>query len=99
MGLQYQGEAPDLGAFETTSPASVIVNQHPIVSISSPLNNASFTSPASITVDASASDADGSITKVEFFQGNVKIVEKLTTPILTHERVPEDLVFNGDSHR
>jgi len=90
VGLQYQGEAPDLGAFETTSPASVIVNQHPIVSISSPLNNASFTSPASITVDASASDADGSITKVEFFQGNVKIGEKLTTPYsYTWKEVPE----------
>ncbi len=36
----------------------------PLVSITSPANGASFTSPADVTVNATASDADGSITKV-----------------------------------
>jgi hypothetical protein len=92
VGLPYQGETPDLGAFETTPPAAAVVNQQPVVSISSPLKNASFTSPASVTVEASASDPDGAIIKVEFFHGNVKIGEKMTTPYtVTWGEVPEGI--------
>jgi hypothetical protein len=45
-------------------------NQLPTVSITSPANGANFTAPASITIQANASDADGTITKVDFFQGS-----------------------------
>jgi hypothetical protein len=55
-------------------------NQAPAVSITSPANNASFTAPASITVSANASDADGSISKVEFFQGATKLGEDTSSP-------------------
>jgi len=90
VGLPYRGEAPDLGAFETAPPAPGVANQPPVVSISSPSKSASFTSPASITIDASASDPDGAIIKVEFFQGNVKIGERVTTPYsITWKEVPE----------
>jgi len=41
----------------------------PTVSITAPANNASFTTPANITLTASASDSDGSISKVEFYNG------------------------------
>lgn len=33
-----------------------------------PANNATFTAPATITIDATASDTDGTISQVEFFQ-------------------------------
>lgn len=55
-------------------------NMSPTVSITSPTNNASFTAGADITIDASASDTDGTITKVEFFQGTIKLGEDLTSP-------------------
>jgi len=45
-------------------------NQNPSVSISSPGNGASFTAPASIIINANASDPDGSISKVEFYNGS-----------------------------
>ena len=45
-------------------------NQPPTVTLTSPANNASFTAPATITLTANASDADGSIAKVEFYQGS-----------------------------
>lgn len=45
------------------------VNKAPTVSITSPANNASFTSPASITINANAADADGSVSKVDFYNG------------------------------
>jgi len=55
-------------------------NLPPTVSITSPANNASFDEPASVTINASASDDDGIITKVEFYQGAVKLGEDLTSP-------------------
>jgi chitinase len=55
-------------------------NQSPVVSLTSPANNASFSAPASVTITASASDADGSIAKVEFFQGGTKLGESTSSP-------------------
>src|SRR3989338_5928465 len=49
-------------------------------SITSPIDNAVFTGPASITINASASDPDGTIAKVEFYQGTTKLGEDTTSP-------------------
>ena len=88
VGLPFNGKAPDIGAFETPQQV-VIVNQPPAIRISSPLKSASFTSPASITIDATANDPDGALIKVEFFQGSIKIGEKLTAPYsYTWKEVP-----------
>lgn len=90
VGLPFSGKAPDIGAFETAPTTPVVVNQQPVVSISSPLKSTSYTSPATITVDAVASDPDGAIIKVELFQGNVKIGERITLPYsFTWKEVPE----------
>jgi hypothetical protein len=56
-------------AVTTSSAVVVISNAAPAVSITSPANNAVFTAPASITINANASDSDGTISKVEFYQG------------------------------
>ncbi len=55
-------------------------NRYPVCSISSPSNGASFITPANITINANAVDPDGSVSKVEFFQGTTKIGEDLTSP-------------------
>ncbi|MFN6946841.1 MAG: DUF6055 domain-containing protein, partial [Cytophagaceae bacterium] len=55
-------------------------NQAPTVSLTAPANNASYTAPASITITANASDSDGSVAKVEFFNGSSKLGEDLTSP-------------------
>src|SRR6185369_7007913 len=57
------------GALTPSAAVTVVVNAPPTVSITSPANNAVFTAPASITINASASDSDGTITQVEFYQG------------------------------
>ena len=44
-------------------------NQPPTVSITGPATGATFTEPATINVTATASDTDGSITKVDFYRG------------------------------
>ena len=48
-------------------------NQPPVVSLTSPSNGATFSAGGTVTVSANASDADGSISKVEFFRGGSSI--------------------------
>jgi len=55
-------------------------NTPPTVSITSPTNGQSFTAPATITINANASDNGGSVTKVEFFNGATKLGEDTSTP-------------------
>ncbi|NJM94348.1 MAG: carbohydrate-binding protein, partial [Cytophagales bacterium] len=55
-------------------------NLPPSVSISSPSNNAIFTSGSNVTISATASDSDGSVSKVEFYQGSTKLGEDTSSP-------------------
>jgi RHS repeat-associated protein len=52
----------------------------PTVSLTAPAEGSRFQSTQTITISANAADNDGRVTKVEFFAGNVKLGEKLTTP-------------------
>jgi gliding motility-associated-like protein len=54
-------------------------NSLPSITLTSPKSNATL-APGTITLSANASDTDGSVTKVEFFNGNTKIGEDLTGP-------------------
>jgi len=56
------------------------VNQYPSCSITSPGNASTFPAFDNITIDADATDADGYISKVEFYQGTSKLGEDLTSP-------------------
>jgi hypothetical protein len=69
----------NLGAKATNS-VSVVVNALPTASITSPTNGQSFIAPANITIAADASDGDGTISKVEFFNGATKLGEDPTNP-------------------
>jgi chitodextrinase len=72
------------GAVSTSAAVTITVNatanQPPDVSIASPANNSTFQSGATITISASASDSDGTVSKVEFFSGTAKLGEDLTSP-------------------
>ena len=48
-------------------------NVRPTVALTSPNNNASFESPITLIITATASDADGTVTKVEFFNGTTSL--------------------------
>jgi hypothetical protein len=67
------------GASTTSSPISVMVDAAPSVSITSPANGAALNA-TSVPISALASDSDGSISKVEFFQGSTKLGEDTTAP-------------------
>jgi chitinase len=62
-------------------------NVFPSVSITSPANGATFTTGANITINASASDSDGSISKVDFYNG--------TTLLGTDTSTPYSFTWNG----
>ena len=52
----------------------------PAVTLTQPANGATFAAPATVGLAATASDADGTVTKVEFFNGAAKLGEDTTAP-------------------
>ncbi|HWK04780.1 MAG TPA: glycosyl hydrolase family 18 protein, partial [Puia sp.] len=60
----------------TTTPG----NTPPTVSLTAPAANASFTAPATITLQATAADADGTVTQVQFFNGGTSLGTVTTAP-------------------
>ncbi|HMJ92183.1 MAG TPA: Ig-like domain-containing protein, partial [Candidatus Acidoferrum sp.] len=52
----------------------------PIVVFTDPTNNATFLAPASITLNATATDPDGSVTNVEFFVDGVSVGQDTAFP-------------------
>jgi len=80
VGLPYYGSAPDIGAFEYgVTPGNN--NKYPSVTITSPLSGSEFYEPDNnINIIANANDPDGSISKVEFFNGSTKLGEKTSSP-------------------
>ena len=63
-------------------PASSLyrVNTAPTVTLAAPANNATYTAPATVTLTATASDADGTISKVEFYNGSTLLATKTASP-------------------
>jgi hypothetical protein len=59
---------------------SVQGDSPPVVTLTQPADGATFTSPATVNLGAAASDADGTVTKVEFFNGGAKLGEDTTAP-------------------
>ncbi len=67
-------------AATTSAPVAVISNQPPTVSVTAPAAGAVLAAPTTLTVAATAADADGTVVKVEFFQNGVKIGESAAAP-------------------
>ncbi len=65
------------GGLDTSAPQTFVitVNSPPTVSLISPTNGAVYVAPANFTVLANAQDVDGTIAKVEFFNGTNSLGE------------------------
>ena len=75
------------GAVTTSSPVAVTVTSGstvnstpPTVTLTAPANGTIYNDPATIIMTAIASDADGSIARVEFYQGKNKLGERYASP-------------------
>lgn len=63
-----------------TTPPTTPTNQAPTVALTSPANSATFAAPATVAITANASDADGTVARVEFFNGSNKLGERTAAP-------------------
>jgi Bacterial Ig domain len=77
--------AHDADGGSTTSNAvslrvSGAANQPPVVALTRPANNAKFNAPATIGLAATASDPNGSVTRVEFIQGTTLLGTDTSSP-------------------
>ena len=73
----------NLGATTTSAAVRITVsaaNIPPTVAITNPTNNASFTAGANITLQADATDSDGSVAKVEYFEATTLLGSATTAP-------------------
>jgi endoglucanase Acf2 len=74
----------EIGGRIATSEVLAIVSQtgntNPTVTLKSPLNNASFKKGDAVEIVALASDLEGEISKVEFYDGQTKLGEDLEKP-------------------
>jgi Bacterial Ig domain len=55
-------------------------NNPPTVSLTDPQNNTTFSAGSNIVIDATASDSDGTIAKVDFYQGTTLLGTDTTAP-------------------
>ena len=60
--------------------AVAVVNQHPIVTLTAPTDGATLTQGVATQLTATASDPDGTVTSVEFFDGATSLGTDNTSP-------------------
>lgn len=72
----------DFGDSTQSTPVqiNVVNNQNPLVSLISPLINATFITGSPVTMEANASDADGSVQVVDFYINGVLVGSDSTAP-------------------
>lgn len=75
---QFSGVGVITSADDTGGGASA--NKLPVVTILSPVQGAVYEAPADVTVEATATDEDGTIAKVEFFKGTELVCTTTVAP-------------------
>lgn len=58
------------------------INSAPVATITSPSVNTTFNAPATVSITATASDADGSVSSVEFYNGSTKLGSVNSAPFV-----------------
>ena len=79
--INYMAGKPSLPCCPAPFPfADCSSGSNPVVSITAPANNAAYAVGATVTLTATATDADGTISKVEFYNGTNVLGSKTTAP-------------------
>lgn len=68
------------GMTATSPPIHITVTGAPSVALTNPASDTVIVAPGTISLQATASDPDGTIARVEFYHGDVKIGEDTTSP-------------------
>lgn len=69
-----------IGEGESSAEDSATTNQVPTVSITGPASNSYYIAPATFTLTATASDADGTISSVKFYNGTLLLKTASLSP-------------------
>lgn len=64
----------------TSSVATLTFCPPPYVQITAPTNNSTFTAPALVPIQATATNTDSSVTNVEFYRGNLVLLSHSAAP-------------------
>lgn len=81
-----QGDQPDINTGDgkpwqlVNACSGPTGNQPPTISITAPASGTSVAAPATVTIQATAADAGGTITKVDFFNGSTLLGTVTSTP-------------------
>lgn len=76
----YGNEPTNWFASGITPGAANVFNRPPSVTLTAPGDGTSFTVPVDVTLTATASDPDGSIARVEFYDGDILLGTSATAP-------------------
>lgn len=77
----------------------IVAAAAPTISITNPINGATFSAPASFTLVATVSDSNGNVTNVEFFQDGISLGNIAATPfsIQVNDLAAADYTFSAVS--
>jgi hypothetical protein len=78
--LDSNGPGGAVGNFNYIRLTAASTNAPPTVAITSPASGSSFAAPATINIAASAADANGSVTRVDFYAGSTLIGSDTSSP-------------------
>ena len=70
----------NLGSTAASAPVSIVVNAPPTVALVSPSNGASLPEGSTINLVATATDSDGTVARVDFYQGASLLGTDTTSP-------------------
>ncbi len=79
-GFGSTEDAANAPALEIGYSPAPVLNSPPTVAIFNPTNGAVFTAPATVTIEAAAEDADGSVASVQFFDGTNLLGNAVISP-------------------
>jgi len=90
--IGFTGATGGVASRQTVTGFTFALNNPPQITLLGPADGTVFTAPTNIVLSASASDPDGTISKVEFFQGASKLGETNIPPYqYTWNNVPAGL--------
>lgn len=75
-----RGAVWDIGAYEAGGTTIPPVNVAPTVSLASPINNSTYQAGNNVLLSANASDSDGSVVSVDFYNGTVLLSSDVSAP-------------------
>ena len=85
----FTGATGGVASRQTVTGFVFALNNPPQITLTAPADGSVFTAPTNIVLTADASDPDGTISKVEFFQGATKLGETNNAPYqFTWNNVP-----------